>query len=70
MDLLQESMMWQNWRHRDYQINKKGTTVVVVTHNKEIANQLFIAESTVKSNLKLVFNKLGISSRSQLQDLF
>ena len=38
--------------------------------NKEIANQLFIAESTVKSNLKLVFNKLGISSRSQLQDLF
>ncbi len=38
--------------------------------NKEIAERLFIAESTVKSNLKVVFNKLNINSRAQLRDLF
>ena len=36
--------------------------------NKEIAEQLFIAESTVKSNLKVVFNKLGINSRNELKN--
>ena len=38
--------------------------------NKEIGAQLFIAESTVKSNLKVVFSKLGISSRSELSKYF
>lgn len=36
--------------------------------NKEIADQLFIAESTVKSNLKVIFNKLGINSRNDLKN--
>ena len=38
--------------------------------NKEIADMLFIAESTVKSNLKIVFNKLSINSRSDLKNFF
>lgn len=38
--------------------------------NKEIADKLFIAESTVKSNLKTIFNKLEINSRSELKDYF
>ena len=38
--------------------------------NKEIADTLFIAESTVKSNLKVVFNKLGINSRNDLKNFF
>lgn len=37
--------------------------------NKEIADQLFIAESTVKSNLKVIFNKLGINSRNDLKKI-
>ena len=38
--------------------------------NKEIAEQLFIAESTVKSNMKVIFNKLRINSRSELKNFF
>ena len=38
--------------------------------NKEIAENLFIAESTVKSNMKIIFSKLGINSRSELKDYF
>ena len=34
------------------------------------AEQLFIAESTVKSNLKVIFNKLGINSRNELKNFF
>ena len=38
--------------------------------NKEIAAQLFIAESTVKSNMKVIFNKLQINSRAELKNFF
>lgn len=38
--------------------------------NKEIASQLFIAESTVKSNMKVIFNKLQINSRAELKNFF
>lgn len=38
--------------------------------NKEIADTLFIAESTVKSNMKVIFNKLSIRSRSDLKNFF
>ncbi len=38
--------------------------------NKEIADQLFIAESTVKSNMKIIFNKLSINSRNELSKFF
>lgn len=37
--------------------------------NRQIAGQLFIAESTVKSALKIIFNKLGISSRQELEEV-
>lgn len=38
--------------------------------NKEIADQLYIAVGTVKSNLKTIFSKLQIKSRSELKDFF
>ncbi|MBQ9700940.1 MAG: response regulator transcription factor, partial [Lachnospiraceae bacterium] len=38
--------------------------------NKEIADMLFIAESTVKSNMKIIFSKLGVTARSELKDFF
>ena len=38
--------------------------------NKEIAEHLFIAESTVKSNMKVIFNKLQINSRAELKNFF
>jgi len=38
--------------------------------NKEIGDCLFIAESTVKSNMKIIFNKLSINSRSELNKFF
>ncbi|MGN0480078.1 MAG: LuxR C-terminal-related transcriptional regulator, partial [Lachnospiraceae bacterium] len=37
--------------------------------NRQIAGQLFIAESTVKSAMKIIFNKLGISSRQELEEV-
>lgn len=36
--------------------------------NKEIAGELFIAESTVKSTMKTIFNKLDISKRQDLMN--
>lgn len=38
--------------------------------NKEIADQLYIAVGTVKSNLKTIFAKLNIKSRSELKNYF
>ena len=33
--------------------------------NREIANQLYLAESTVKSHLNTVYRKLGVKNRTQ-----
>ena len=44
--------------------------IVLPNSNKEIAEQLFIAESTVKSNMKVIFNKLQINSRAELKNFF
>lgn len=38
--------------------------------NREIADVLVIAESTVKSNMKSIFSKMGITSRSELSQIF
>ena len=38
--------------------------------NREIALKLHISENTVKSNLKNVFSKIGIKSRSELAKYF
>lgn len=38
--------------------------------NKEIAGELFIAESTVKSTMKTIFNKLDINKRQDLMNFF
>ena len=39
--------------------------VVMGFMNGQIAEQLFLAESTVKSHLSSAFNKLGVRSRSE-----
>lgn len=38
--------------------------------NKEIALQLHISENTVKSNLKMIYSKLGIANRSELTKIY
>jgi len=43
--------------------------VVMGYMNSEIAEQLFVAESTVKSHLSSAFVKLGVSSRNEAVDL-
>jgi DNA-binding NarL/FixJ family response regulator len=44
--------------------------LVVMGHsNGQIAEQLFLAESTVKSHLSSSFNKLGVRSRNEAVDL-
>ncbi len=37
--------------------------------NRQIAERLFLAESTVKSAMKIIFHKLGISSRQELEEV-
>lgn len=53
--------------NREYEVAKLAAQRL---SNREIADSLFIAESTVKSNLKVVFNKLGINSRNELKNFF
>lgn len=43
--------------------------VVLSYSNAQIAEQLFLAESTVKSHLSSVFVKLGVKSRNEAVDL-
>lgn len=52
---------------REYSVAKLAADRLT---NKEIAEKLFIAESTVKSNMKAIFSKLSISSRSELSKYF
>lgn len=49
---------------------KQVLGLVVLGHmNCEIAERLFLAESTVKSHLSSAFGKLGVSSRNEAVDL-
>ena len=52
---------------REYEVAKLAAQRL---SNKEIAEVLFIAEGTVKSNLKIIFSKLSINSRGELKDFF
>ena len=52
---------------REYEVAKLAAERL---SNKEIGELLFIAESTVKSNLKIIFSKLSINSRSELKNFF
>ncbi len=59
---------------KKYGLTKRETEVAKLAaqrmSNKEIADVLFIAESTVKSNLKVIFSKLGVNSRNDLKKFF
>ena len=52
---------------REYEVAKLAAQRL---SNKEIGDILFIAESTVKSNLKIIFSKLSINSRNELKNFF
>lgn len=52
---------------REYEVAKLAAQRL---SNKEIGEILFIAESTVKSNLKIIFSKLSINSRNELKNFF
>lgn len=64
----------ESYEDKRYGLTKREMEVAKLASmrlsNKEIAEQLFIAESTVKSNLKVIFNKLGINSRTELKNYF
>ena len=51
-------------------LTKRENDIAILTmdglSNKQISAQLFISENTVKSSLKNIFTKLGISSRRDL----
>ena len=44
---------------------KSSTLVAGGANNQAIADQLFISEKTVRNHLTAIFDKLGVSSRSQ-----
>lgn len=54
-------------RARELTTRERQILALVVTGltNSQIAAELFLAESTVKSHLSSAFNKLGVSSRSE-----
>lgn len=52
---------------REYEIAKLAAQGL---RNKEIAEKLFIAETTVRTHLKTVFQKLEIDRRTKLMDYF
>lgn len=52
---------------REYEVAKLAAKRL---SNKEIAEELYIAESTVKSNMKIIFSKLGINARTELSNYF
>lgn len=58
----------------DYGLTKRELQVAKLAArrltNKEIADELYIAESTVKSNLKTIFSKLQVKSRAELKNFF
>ncbi len=67
-DLLPEKTFFD-----EHRITERERTIVELQLQnyriKDIADRLFIAESTVKGHLTQVYNKLGISGKSELLDL-
>lgn len=61
-------------RQNDYGLTRREEEIARLAAdrytNKEISLKLHISENTVKSNLKSVFNKLDIKSRSELNKYF
>ncbi|MEQ3655414.1 MAG: helix-turn-helix transcriptional regulator [Dokdonia sp.] len=50
---------------------EKIVQLILQNHtNKEIATSIFVSLSTVKSHINNIYRKLGVSSRTQLKDLF
>ena len=52
---------------REYEVLQKISEGL---SNKEIADQLFVSESTVKTHVNNVYKKLNVQSRSDIKELF
>mgnify|MGYP001442833503 CR=1 FL=1 len=72
---------YQNWKNHNqikkdhklltpYNLTPRETEIVLALlkgkSNKEIGNELYIEEGTVKQHLKIIFKKINIKSRAEL----
>lgn len=68
--MLSPALLQDSIRSGNVLSKREGEIVSLVQSglkNREIADELYISENTVKSALKVIFRKLGISSRKELQ---
>lgn len=72
-------LVWNNKRSRSSRFHKEALTnqeskifhlIKLGKSNKEIASELFISHSTVKTHVNNIYKKLGIASRDELQSKF
>ena len=74
----QRSTGWETLRHflgvnkQIFDLTGREREIAVLAakglHNSEIAAQLFVSESTVRTHLRVVFRKLGVDRRSALAE--
>lgn len=62
-DKLRENLRIKDLTNREIEVSE---LVVMGLSNKEIGNQLFITERTVKAHLVNIYSKLELRSRAQL----
>jgi DNA-binding NarL/FixJ family response regulator len=57
------------WPGRDRQLSARDSELLVLLRqgctNREIAQRLYLSENTVKTHLRRLFAKLGVSNRTQ-----
>lgn len=63
VDKLRENLRVKDLTNREIEISELVTRGL---SNKEISNQLFITERTVKAHLMNIYSKLDLHSRAQL----
>ncbi len=61
--MLREILIQKGLSHREAEVAEH---LVQGLSNKEIGNQLFVTEKTIKFHLTNIYKKLGLKSRSQL----
>ena len=66
-----ENMIWENSLHGTVALTERENDIARLAvqgfSNKEIGKQLYISENTVKTQLKSIFKKRGIHSRTLLK---